>query len=85
MILVSSYAVRLRSLNELTQVIASIAHAAANLLASRSEFGRPLIRVVPGQNDVGNTGRDAACREVGGDWLGVGRPVVAGSDRRKRA
>jgi hypothetical protein len=39
MILLSSYAVRLRVLYELTQVIASIVHAAANSLASRSEFG----------------------------------------------
>jgi hypothetical protein len=39
MLLVSSYAVRLRTLYELTQVIALIAHAAANSLASWSEFG----------------------------------------------
>jgi hypothetical protein len=39
MILFSSYDVRLRALYELTQVIASSAHAPANSLASRSEFG----------------------------------------------
>jgi hypothetical protein len=39
MMLVSSYAVRLRALDELTKVIASTALAAANSLASRSEFG----------------------------------------------
>jgi hypothetical protein len=39
MLLVSSYVVRLRALYELNQVIASIAQPAANLLASRSEFG----------------------------------------------